>query len=87
MGLPLWKRYNWFLVWRTNRRRAAVYSGVAAFVALLCFGEEYMWEQGARLEAEAAHKALITDIKRFDTFGAPGTTMTDWKEGTRKWKR
>jgi len=86
--LPRWKRFNWPLGrWRHVRARVYIWSALAVLIVLLYFGEAYFWEKDARNQAEAAHRALIADIKRFDVMGAPGTTMTDWKEGTAKWKK
>lgn len=51
-----------------------------------------MFEHSARMQAEAAHKALIEDIHATIAMGAPGTTRTDAIEGTTvmdsiKWRK
>lgn len=86
--LPRRKRFNWPCGrWRNVKYRVIVWIAVAAIIGLVYAGLEHTFEQSARLQAEAAHKALIADVRRYDVMGAPGSTWTDWKEGTRKWKR
>lgn len=88
MKLPILRRYNWPLGrWRHQKQRVLVWSMTILLISLVLFGLEFTFEQSSRIEAEAAHKALIADILKQGILGAPGTTWTDWKEGTSKWKK
>lgn len=86
-------RYNWPLGrWRNVKHRVAIWSAVALIGTLLYFAEAYMFEQTARMQAEAAHRALIADIHAQISMGAPGSTRTDVIEGTQvmdsiKWRK
>lgn len=83
------RRYNWPIGrWRNHKVRVVVWLVTALLSSLILLGAEFAFEQSSRIEAESAHKALIADILKHDQpLGAPGTTWTDWKEGTAKWKR
>lgn len=83
------RRYNWPIGrWRNNKVRVVVWLVTALLSSLILLGVEFSFERSSRIEAESSHKALIADILKHDQpLGTPGTTWTDWKEGTAKWKR
>lgn len=82
MKLPIYRRYNWQLVAREYRR--TIWFAVAAVIAALFVFVwlQYLGADDSRLAAELAHKSLVLDVHRLATFGAPGYTVTDWREGT-----
>ncbi len=80
-NIPHHRRYQWPLGrWRNVKYRVIAWLTVIAIIALLYFAEAYLFEQSARKQAEAAHRALIADVHATVSFGKH--TQTDDVEGT-----
>lgn len=80
--LPMSKRYIFHKRIGINIHRKLWLIAIVIFLGLLIFaGEEYMLEHGLRLTRENEMWDLIAS-KLKPQLGAPGTTPTDWKEGT-----
>lgn len=86
--LPLHKRYNLSLVWQDNKARAVAYPAMVCVLVLAGYGMDYAIAKTDLEHTQAAYNSLVADIAKHDApLGAPGTTWTDWKEGTHRWPK
>lgn len=80
--LPHHRKYNWRIAYRNNRRAVWLLLSIALLGTLVFFG---IWHASTHLDLASSEYRLAElryDIARQANFGAPGFTLTDWKENT-----
>lgn len=80
--LPHHRRYNWRIAYRNHRRAVWLLFCIALLGVLVFFGLWHATTNSDLAEAEYRLSELRYDVARNAKFGAPGFTLTDWKEGT-----